>query len=121
MNHPEVDYSYLPEHMREGARDYVEKGEKPGGFLRAVLSNDLVEAFGYADATNYASMHLWARWLFNEAPADCWGSPAKVKAWLAKFNPTGPCPMTSSITGHPCLLADGHEQYSPSRFHKFAP
>jgi hypothetical protein len=21
-------------------------------------------------------------WLYNEAPAQCWGSPAKVKEWL---------------------------------------
>lgn len=80
----DVDYSILPEHMQQGAREYVELRREPGGFLQAVLENDLVGAFGRADADNYVSMHLWARWLFNEAPLDCWGSPAKVAAWLTE-------------------------------------
>lgn len=79
-----VDYSMLPEHMRAGARDYVERRHpNVGGFLRAVLENDLVEAFGRADEINAAAMRDWAAWLFNEAPANCWGSPDKVRAWLA--------------------------------------
>jgi len=79
---PDVDYSTLPEHMQQGARDYVERGYKPGSFLRAVLSNDLVEAFGHADLTNLDHMRAWALWLFNEAPSMCWGSPERVAAWI---------------------------------------
>ena len=78
----DVDYSRLPEHMQSGAQDYVERRYPPGGFLAAVLENDLVGAFGKADKDNAAAMAEWARWLWNEAPSQCWGSPAKVKAWL---------------------------------------
>lgn len=77
-----VDYSMLPEYMQEPAREYVELGHRPGDFLYEVLCNNLVNAFGRADETNFDRMHVWARWLFNEAPASCWGSPEKVKAWL---------------------------------------
>ena len=84
---PDVDYSFLPEHMQDGAREYVELGRSPGDFLHAVLCNNLVEAYGRADTTNTECMHDWACWLFNEAPSACWGSPEKVKAWLAGFKP----------------------------------
>lgn len=77
-----VDYSSLPEHMQDGARDYVERGYGPGSFLRAVLGNDLVGAFGHADEINLAAMTAWASWLSNEVPHGCWGSAAKVDAWL---------------------------------------
>jgi hypothetical protein len=32
-----------------------------------------------------------------------------------------PCPIRSEITGAPCLLEDGHPQYSPFRFHRYEP
>jgi len=84
----DVDYSPLPEHMQEGARNYIEHGEEPGGFLRAVLENNLVSAFERADNTNLPRMYTWASWLYNEAPSDCWGSPAKVAAWRKRHEVT---------------------------------
>lgn len=89
-----VDYSTLPEHMRQGAEDYIERGYKPGSFLYAVLTNDLVEAFGHADDSNLAAMHTWAKWLYNEAPRTCWGSPERVAEWLAAL--AQPDPDTES-------------------------
>ena len=82
--YPHVDYSRLPGHMQDGARDYVEHGYEPGGFLLAVLCNDLTGAFGHADTENAAALGEWARWLWMEAPSQCWGSRAKVAAWIAK-------------------------------------
>jgi hypothetical protein len=82
--YPHVDYSRLPAHMQDGARGYIERGEEPGGFLTAVLCNDLVAAFSRADADNAAAMAEWARWLWNEAPSQAWGSRAKVDAWIDK-------------------------------------
>lgn len=79
----DVSYARIPEHMQEGARDYVERGVAPGDFLAAVLSNDLVGAFSRSDHINAEAMHDWVRWLWNEAPRECWGSPAKVATWIA--------------------------------------
>jgi hypothetical protein len=79
-----IDYSSLPVHMQKGARLYVEKGIKPGGFLRAVLENDLVEAATKADPTNVYFLDTWARWLLDEAPLECWGAPGWVEDWILR-------------------------------------
>ncbi|RKX65237.1 MAG: hypothetical protein DRP42_05075 [Tenericutes bacterium] len=78
-----VDYTGLPEHMQAVARDYIETHYLPGDFLQAVLANNLVMAFARADATNAAAMQQWASWLYNECPSQAWGSPEKIKAWVA--------------------------------------
>jgi hypothetical protein len=77
----ENKYDRLPEAMREHARDYVERHLEVGNFLTAVLCNDLVNAFGYADRENLAAMHDWVLWVWNDIPSACWGSPEKVRAW----------------------------------------
>ena len=79
-----IRYDGLPYHMRDVARDYIEKGYLPGSFLTAVLSNNLVEAFGKADELNRRSLWAWAQWLYNDVPQDAWGSMEKVKAYAAK-------------------------------------
>ena len=89
VNGREVDYSTLPSHMVEGARGYLERGYEPGSFLRSVLENDLVGAFAHADLDNQGAMFAWAAWLYNECPSPAWGSPGKVRAWIAAFAPGG--------------------------------
>lgn len=75
-------YDRLPEDAREDARDYVEHREAPGGFLMAVLTNNLVDAFALADPTNREALADWALWLWNDIPRECWGSRDKVERWL---------------------------------------
>jgi hypothetical protein len=86
-----IDYHELPEHMRFAAQMYIEHGQEPGDFLRAVLENNLVEAYGRADDTNTLYMREWASWLYNEAPLNCWGNKEKVDRWIDKrgFNLNG--------------------------------
>lgn len=79
-----VKYDRLPEDTQEPLRRYVERGEIPGGFLTAVLENNLVDAFGYADETNRARLHDFALWLWNECPRAAWGSRGQVEAWAEK-------------------------------------
>ena len=78
----EIDYSGLPEHLRGGMQRYIEHGIPPGGFLTAVLENDLAGAFGRADNTSLAALHDIVRWAHWVMPAGAWGSPAKVQAWI---------------------------------------
>lgn len=80
----EIVYDTLPEHMQEGAREYVELGREPGDFLRAVLCDQLVPACQRADMVNRASMGIWIDWLLGEPPMNCWGSPARVAAWIGQ-------------------------------------
>jgi hypothetical protein len=80
-----MNYDRLPEHMRDGARLYIEHGIAPGGFMMAVLENNLAEAFGRADYVNTHCMASWVAWLYNDAPSSCWGSPERVAAWIKLF------------------------------------
>lgn len=78
-----VDYSKLPWRMQDDARCYIEHGHQVGHFLTALFSNDLVGAFSRADGTNKAAMHIWASFLYSEAPRGCWGSEDAVHTWQA--------------------------------------
>jgi hypothetical protein len=71
----------VPEHDHHGLIAFINDGIVPGSFLQAVLENNLREAFGRADLTNRAALFDIVSWLYNDAPADCWGSPEKVMAW----------------------------------------
>jgi len=74
----------LPEHMQEPMQLWVERGIEGGGFLMAVLCNDLMRALGKADSTNIKRLEDYGRFLYNEVPSECFGSRAKVVAWAEK-------------------------------------
>lgn len=61
---------------------YIREGIAPGSFLRAVLSNDLLEAVRRADDEHLKNVAAVAAWVHNFAPSDCVGSTAKVAAWI---------------------------------------
>lgn len=79
-----IDYDRLPKHIQEGMRNYIENRCRPGGFLHAVLSNDLTGAVARGDASSVAGLRDIVMFLLNE-PVDgiCWGSPGAVTRWLA--------------------------------------
>lgn len=79
----------IPPHMLRNLAGYVERHEPVGGFLQAVLENDLKEACGRADSGNLHILWAYVAYLYNEAPSACWGSPAKVAAWLELRNNQG--------------------------------
>jgi len=83
MNY-DMNYEQLPEHIRHGFQAYIEEHREPGDFVMACLENNLCEACGRADETNRERMFDIVSFLYNEAPAECWGSSAKVEAWLAE-------------------------------------
>lgn len=64
---------------------YVKQGIPTGDFLKAVLSNDLMEAVGRADHWNQKTLVNICGYIYNELPKDCWGSPARVANWLDSF------------------------------------
>lgn len=74
---------FLPEHMREGMKNYLEHGIEPGSFLTAVLSNDLKRAVGAADHINLQYLTNIVSYCYNEIPAGSWGSPEMVQEWMA--------------------------------------
>lgn len=76
-------YSYqIPPEMVEGLELYINHHVRQGSFLHAVLCNDLIEACKCADKRNMACLPAYANFLYNYAPAACFGSREKVSAWL---------------------------------------
>lgn len=73
----------IPGHMKESIERYAKDHHCVGGFLQAVLENDLKEACGRADEGNQKLLFEYCRLLYNEVPSACWGSPDKVKEWLS--------------------------------------
>lgn len=63
-------------------QDYIAKGTPPDGFFKALLENDLRESFGRADIDNRNDLFEIVSWLWNYAPAMCWGNPQKVRDWV---------------------------------------
>lgn len=76
--------------MMPAIRRYIDKGIEPGGFLAAVICNDLRGAVGRADAENLSQLPAFVSYFYNDAPSSCWGSPEKFEAWLRRFEEAAP-------------------------------
>lgn len=72
----------VPGHCRPGLAEYLLVGCPVGGFLEAVLSNDLMGALGKADDVNLRALHAYGMFLYNHAPLGSYGSPENYKAWI---------------------------------------
>ena len=72
----------LPGYMIPSLVSYIMKGVPVGGFLTAVLTNDLKEAVARADDTNAAKIVEYVKFLYNHAPMGCWGSEMHVAEWI---------------------------------------
>lgn len=76
----------VPEHLHDGLIAYVVDGRQTGGFLRACLENNLVDAAMRAGADlTIEELRSVAKWIFNDAPPRCWGSPGVVKTWRGEL------------------------------------
>lgn len=79
---------YIPEHMHQGIINWVVYGIRPGGFLNAIIENDLMDAVGKADPTNYTNIRALVGFFYNETPHVCHGSVEKAKRWEEEMNKT---------------------------------
>lgn len=86
------DYMQRPINIPEVTMDtldlYVNRGIPTGGFLYAVLTNDLFDAVVKADPMNRAALKDICTYVYNDLPQDCWGSRTNVAAWIEKFRVT---------------------------------
>lgn len=73
----------IPTYMMGPLQAYIETGRGVGGFLTAVLENNLKGCIDHADMHNRANLPAYVGYLYNQAPQGCWGSPELVKAWKA--------------------------------------
>ena len=72
----------MPQHTKYQIDEYVNNYMPPGDFVRAVLSNDLMEAFMRADDINMHCMKDIMKYVYNNIPSVCHGSPERVEEWL---------------------------------------
>jgi hypothetical protein len=75
----------ISQHLHSGLELYLKEGIRPGGFLYAVLTNDLRNAVNRAASFSAIdSMSRIVMFLQTEAPEVVWGSVANVEAWIAE-------------------------------------
>jgi hypothetical protein len=79
----EANWSLIPLYMQDGLRRWIMDGIRPGGFLCAVLENNLKESFMRADMTNKRCIDSYVEFLYTYAPSGCWGSKEKLASWEA--------------------------------------
>lgn len=72
---------YIPDQMADGIERWITHAIPPGGFLAAVIANDLKEAVGRADEENLRNLPAYVAYFYNYAPRGCWGSPEVLTTW----------------------------------------
>lgn len=79
--------SYFPvrEDLLGALECYLNQGIMPGGFMTAVLENNLSEAFGRADYENSENLRNIVGYIYNNVPSTAWGSKEKIGQWLERF------------------------------------
>lgn len=75
--------------IKSALEAYAYRGHPLGGFLTAVVENNLFEALGRADSYNRATIFQITQFIYNELPSTCWGSTEIVKAHYLSFEPEG--------------------------------
>ena len=74
----------IPDYTKEAIDAYVSERRPPGGFLTAVLTNNLKESFAMADDNNREAMYDIVCYCYNDIPGKCWGSKKAVRKWLSE-------------------------------------
>lgn len=74
----------LPDLSEQALYNYFVHGLEPGGFITAVLANDLLAASAKADHWNKSLITQYAKWLAFRAPPGSYGSYDAVRGWLSK-------------------------------------
>jgi len=80
-----MNYNLLPKHLKASVWRYIEERQRPecdGGFLQAVICNNLVESYRRIDKKDKERLLDIIAFFYHEAPGNCWGSPEKMEAWL---------------------------------------
>jgi hypothetical protein len=79
------DKTLIEDRFRSGIQRWIEHGISCGGFLDAVIRNDLSGAVGRADSDALENIPHIVAYLYNCCPTGCWGSNERAEAWRAKF------------------------------------
>jgi len=72
----------IPAHTQGGLERYRDNHCEPGGFLYAVLTNNLRLAVRRADSENLAELPRIVTWIFHNMPTTAWGDEERYRAWI---------------------------------------
>lgn len=81
-----INMAKCPENFRGAVARYLRAAVPPGGFLTAVLQNDLRETFNRGDDTSIFFLKELMVFLYNDVPYKAWGSPTRVERWRGIAN-----------------------------------
>jgi hypothetical protein len=73
-----------PVEFQNALRNYAERHQNPGRFLRAVLANDLRGAYGQCPPQHRAHLGSVVSYVCWELPCNCHGSDQLVKEWISQ-------------------------------------
>lgn len=76
-------YRKIPQGILDGLHRYQTYGIMPGGFLSAVLENDLMSAVMLADEKSQEAFFEIVHYVYHELPYACHGSKEKIVSWIA--------------------------------------
>ena len=79
-------YDKVPASTGDAVIEWVIYHTPPGGFVKAVLCNDLAEAVGRADSGNLRALPDTVKFLYNWVPSACWGSLENYNKWIVSPN-----------------------------------
>ena len=79
------EYDNIPQITMDALIRYRDKGIIPGGFLQAVLKNDLFGTYERADQYNKAELDAIVKFIFNRMPMSSWGSWEKMYAYSERI------------------------------------
>ena len=79
-----LDEGLVPERVIDSLDLYLRGGITPGGFLTAVLENNLKEAVNLADTSNLLLLPAIVRYVHRHVPSEAWGSQSIVERWLSR-------------------------------------
>lgn len=82
-----IDSTLIPNRFKVALDRYVVLCQRPGGFLTAVLSNDLTGSITRADEEALVALPHIVAYCYNRLPSNCWGSSKAVEAWLSAEKP----------------------------------
>lgn len=82
LENENIRWSECPQTVRQSLWLYIYYRINTGGFLKAVLSNDLMQTMTRADQHNRQNIYEICQFLYNHLPARCFGSPEKYREWL---------------------------------------
>ncbi|MCA1800188.1 MAG: hypothetical protein LC650_02735 [Actinobacteria bacterium] len=72
----------IPSHTQGSLERYAAQGIAPGGFLTAVLTNNLFGAVSRADDYNLEALTEIVRFVYNRMPMSCHGSTEAMAEFM---------------------------------------